>query len=168
MQTKICSKCKKEKPITEFGHHSQTKSGISSHCLQCKRDASARNRKTPAGIYNSIKGRQTWLHLHHDSRAKPFLITKEEFIDWYVNEPKICAYCYLPEEHLTLLAKKYGSRWKRLTVDCKDNDLGYVDGNLVLACDKCNITKNNMLTYEEMVFVGKNFIKPKWVSLLEK
>jgi len=89
-------------------------------------------------------------------------ITREEFIEWYENEPKICVYCGLTEKE----AKKYitfcSGRFGRLTIDCKDNDLGYIAGNLVLACYKCNITKNDMLTYEEMLYVGKNFIKPKW------
>ena len=80
----------------------------------------------------------------------------------------MCAYCGVPEELLETFLSQYTSRYARFTIDCVIPELGYSKGNLALACDKCNITKNNMLTYEEMLFVGKNFINPKWGSLLEK
>ena len=107
------------------------------------------------------------MNRHEDSRSKPFELGKDEFIQWYTKQERACHYCDLPEKYLELIANKYGSRWKRLTIDCKNNDLGYRLDNIVLACDKCNITKNNMLTYEEMLYVGQNFIKPKWKALKE-
>ena len=33
-------------------------------------------------------------------------------------------------------------------------------------CPKCNLVKQNILTYEEMLYVGQNFIKSKWLELL--
>ena len=56
----------------------------------------------------------------------------------------------------------------RLTVDCKDNDVGYALDNIVLACANCNRMKNNMLTFEEMMYVGQNFVKPKWQAIVSE
>lgn len=164
---KTCTKCGEPKTLSEFGKHSLSKNGINPWCKECVNASSRKWSKTPSGIYSNIKGRQLYLNRHEDSRSKPFDLGKDEFLEWYVKQDKVCSYCGLPEEHLELIANKYGSRWKRLTIDCKDNDVGYVTGNLVLACDKCNITKNNMLTYDEMMYVGQNFIKPKWQVLVQ-
>ena len=41
------------------------------------------------------------------------------------------------------------------TRDRKDSSLGYdVPGNVVLSCRDCNLIKNNILTYEEMLIIG--------------
>lgn len=166
-KVKTCTKCGESKPLLAFSRHRLTKDGYAYQCKECNEKRAKKWRKTPSGVYNTIKGRQEYLNRHNDSRSKPFSITKEDFIKWYVAEPKTCRYCEIPENLLHLVAEKYGSRWKRLTIDCKDNELGYVKENLVLSCDKCNITKNNMLTYEEMLYIGQNFIKPKWKALIQ-
>lgn len=36
METKICSKCKKEKPISEFGKNKAKKDGLQTECKECK------------------------------------------------------------------------------------------------------------------------------------
>lgn len=36
METKICSKCKKEKPISEFGKNKAKKDGLQAECKECK------------------------------------------------------------------------------------------------------------------------------------
>lgn len=56
----------------------------------------------------------------------------------------------------------------RLTVDCKDNNAGYFLDNIVLSCANCNRIKGNTLTFEEMMYVGQNFVKPKWQAISEK
>ena len=162
MQTKICSKCKQEKPVSEFGHHSQAKSGIASQCLQCKREQSAAFRKTPEGIYLQIKGRTTFYKKNYNIRYKPITITKDEFVEWYNSQIKVCVYCDLPENQIKKIHGGHLDRVFRLTVDCVDNILGYAKGNLVLACNRCNLIKSNVFTFEEMKEIGKKYLKPKW------
>lgn len=36
METKICSKCKKEKPVSEFGKNKAKKDGLQAECKECK------------------------------------------------------------------------------------------------------------------------------------
>ena len=62
----------------------------------------------------------------------------------------------------------YGVTAIRLTVDCKENGAGYFLGNIVLSCANCNRMKNNMLTFEEMMYVGQNFVKPKWQAIVSE
>lgn len=48
-----------------------------------------------------------------------------------------------------------------LSIDRKYNELGYTIDNLCLACNRCNTVKGNTFTYDEMVEIGHNYIKPK-------
>ena len=167
MTTKYCSKCKQDKPLYEFGTASGTKKdGYNSWCKQCVRDAAKRHRHTPSGIFSTIKQRQTYLAKRKDSRTKPFNISREWFVAWYKNQPLVCGYCGIPQEKWYLMAERYNSNWFRLTIDCMDNDAGYIEGNLVLSCAKCNLIKQNILTHDDMVYIGQNFVKPKWESLI--
>jgi len=45
METKRCTKCGEEKPITEFGRRKQSKDGYQSHCKQCRAEAQREWRK---------------------------------------------------------------------------------------------------------------------------
>ena len=92
-----------------------------------------------------------------------FLCTKEEFLKWYTRTLKVCEYCGIPEEILERITdekKAFGKRW--LTIDRKDNAVGYVPENMCLACMRCNYVKSSVLTYNEMKEIGEMYIKPKW------
>ena len=158
METKLCTKCKKVKPVSEFPVYNGK---INSHCFQCKRDYNAKYRKTPAGIYQNIKsGSKFYGHICS--------ITQDEFIDWYEAQEKKCSYCDLPENLLEPFLSQYTSRFMRFTVDCIVPSLGYAVGNITIACDKCNSTKNNLFTFEEMREIAQKYIKPKWMKLVEQ
>lgn len=45
-----------------------------------------------------------------------------------------------------------------------NNELGYVEDNLVLACDTCNFTKSSVFNYEEFREIAQKYLKPKWVE----
>lgn len=161
-KTKACTKCGETKPLSDFSKHRLSKDGHAYQCKACNAKRSKIWRKTPVGIYTLIKGREGFY------KQKPFNLIKEEFVEWYNSQLKQCVYCDIPEEYLYLLQEHYGDITDRLTIDCKDNKTGYQLDNLVLSCNKCNITKNNVLTFDEMMYVGQNFIKPKWQAFLEE
>lgn len=166
MQTKYCKKCNKVLPIERFSKDKKIKDGHAFYCKECANEYARQYRQTPSGIYQLLKGRQEYLHKRNDSRSKPFNLTRQEFIDWYNSQELKCGYCDIPEEKWYLMANKYGSNWFRLTVDCMDNDIGYNINNLILACAKCNLIKQNILSHDEMRYIGQNFVKPKWQRLL--
>ena len=167
--SKICTKCGLEKSFSEFSQNTPTKKdGYNSWCKQCCYESSRNWVLTPRGIYSQLKARQTYYKKRWPTRHKPVKISCESFVYWYEDEPKNCIYCDINENDLNLVVDYLSGHALRLAIDCKDNDLGYIEGNLALACDRCNQTKNNLLTYEEMLYVGKNFIKPKWMKIKEK
>ena len=93
--------------------------------------------------------------------------TKEEFIEWYNNEPKKCAYCDVPQELIHDLTDAWNNRMARLQVDRINANLGYQKGNIVLACPRCNMTKSNYFTFDEMREIAQKYIKPKWQRMAE-
>ena len=161
---KTCSKCGVEKPVTEFGDASPTSDGYNSWCKQCVRDSSKRYRETPKGLYSALKGRVKWTKKNETRFYKPLLMERDEFIGWYINEPKICCYCDLPEEHLWAMQEDFDRRVLRLEFECKDNDRGYSLDNIALACHRCNFIKNNILTYDEMREFAQKYLKSRWLE----
>lgn len=170
MITKICTKCKTEKPISEFGKHRHSKDGFAYRCKECARKNSKRWSKTPQGIFKTIKQRVLWHESHSTRRGTPkiFSILKEDFINWYNSEPKTCAYCSIPEEFLSDWDDSHNNKAHRLTVDCIDNQLGYARGNLVLACLRCNGIKSDIFDHETMREIGQKYIRPIWEKEVTK
>jgi len=150
MKTKQCSKCKQVKPASGFGKNKKHSTGYNSWCKQCVRESSKRYAQTPRGIYAGLKSRMNFYH------TKPVIISKEEFITWYNETPNICAYCDIPENLLEKLIDTHNNARTRLTIDCKDNDAGYIKGNIVFACNRCNNTKNNFFDYETLEKLHRN------------
>ena len=159
---KQCTKCGQTKSLTEFGKHSITKDGLNHWCKECNRKRGKEYGDSPAGIYSRIKGRSNYYN------RKPFTFSREYFVEWYKSQPRVCAYCDIPEEYVTLLEYSYGTKTDKLTVDCKDNYLGYVEGNLTLACMKCNSVKNDVFSFEDMHDIAQKYIKPQWLALVNK
>jgi hypothetical protein len=57
METKICGKCKREKPLSEFYPHKRD--GHQSHCKECKREeGKIYNRQPKRRIYNAKYAQQ--------------------------------------------------------------------------------------------------------------
>jgi len=164
-EKKYCNRCDRTLPIENFSKDKKSKDGHSFYCKDCMSEYGKKYRNTPAGIYSNTKGKQKWCKENGDSRAKPFNISKEDFVKWHNSQPKFCVYCDIPEDKIPLFSEVYGGRDGRLSIDCKDNSLGYVKGNLVLACDTCNFLKSNVFSFEEMRELAQLFIKPKWQAL---
>jgi len=148
-----------------FCKNKSNKDGLSFYCRDCRSEYGKqyrnRNKKNPEIIYKTLK----WNAEYHN---KSFNLDLDEFCEWYGIQDKNCGYCGIPEDKIPLFAEVYGGRDGRLSVDCKDNFVGYRIDNIVLACDKCNSVKNNVLSYEQMCFIGENFIKPLWLELIPK
>ena len=88
----------------------------------------------------------------------------EEFIEWYNKQEKKCVYCGITEQELLTLKDDkmlLNRKYKSLTIDRKDNQKGYKLDNIVLACMRCNSTKSDFFTFEEMKEIGEKYIKPK-------
>jgi hypothetical protein len=127
--------------------------------FQKQREKISKYSKTPKGIYKVLLGRT--LKKKYNS-----IIDKEEFIKWYKGEVKKCSYCDIPEEKLYLIKEKKGKL--RFSIDRKDNNKGYIRGNICLACFTCNRTKGETFSPDVMKRLAIKFIKPIWKTQIQK
>ena len=170
MNTKKCTKCGRSLPLTEFGKHKLGINGLNYWCKKCQRENTKHWENTPRGIYAVIKRRLVYQRKHPKRRGKPkpLTISKEDFIEWYNKEIKICAYCSIPEEKLLAWNDSHNNKVQRLTIDCIDNNIGYTKDNLVLACLRCNGIKSDIFSHETMREIGQKYIRPIWEKEVTK
>ena len=180
----LCNKCKKYKTKDNFFKNGRkfknprnNRDGLATICKECIYKASNKNReknrekyneysrnwslknkekrsnirkkycKSPKGIYNTLKKRSN------------LIISQKDFLEWYNKQKKICYYCGIDEK----IAKKSSHPLNvRLNIDRKDNERGYEIDNICLSCGWCNRIKTNLLTEDEMKYIGKKFIYKKY------
>ncbi len=186
---RTCTKCLKEKENTEFYKTSRVyknprknTDGIATVCRECCYSASVKNRKNNKEKYakynrewtakNSVRRKQIRQKYSASPRGvyrglikrgvKNVIISRDEFVLWYKAQEKICVYCGVPEEKVSLMND--GKHGKRLTIDRMNGDFFYEINNIVLACGLCNTFKSNIFTFEEMKEIGK-IIKTKWKNI---
>lgn len=158
---KHCPRCDTTKTLEDFGKSKQNKDGKNGWCLQCCREVAKAYRATTAGIYQNIKGRSNFY-------GRRFNMSKDGFVAWYDAEPKVCAYCDVPEWSLPLLGDSNNQRRVKLNIDRVVNEVGYQVDNLVLCCTRCNYIKSDFFTFDEMREIGQTYVKPRWAPILEK
>jgi 5-methylcytosine-specific restriction endonuclease McrA len=119
------------------------------------RDAVADRRRTnPKSLYSIIRRNAR-------NRSIDFPLLLEDFVSWFLESKKVCRYCGIPVERLRVVDKSKKMA-KRLSIDRIDNNRGYEIDNIALACMLCNFIKSNIFTGDEMMEIGKKYIRPKW------
>jgi len=98
---------------------------------------------TPKGKYSRLK-RQA------KKRGIPFDLDKEEFLTWFAQQDFRCIYCGIKVARGNTRKPK----WTLLTIDRKDNKIGYNISNIVIACRRCNAFKGYDISYSTMSKVG--------------
>ena len=167
-ETKYCKHCDMARPINQFHKDNSSKDGYAFYCKACMAEYGKAYRSTPAGVFSRIKSRTNYYKRNGSRFCKPLNVTRGEFISWYNDEPKVCAYCDIPEEKLYLLQEDFDRRVTRLEIDCMNNEVGYTLNNMALACHLCNFIKINILTFDEMREFSQKHIKPKWEAKLNE
>lgn len=155
-----CTRCNEVKPFSEFGKHKNCKDGLNPECKECNKARTRAYGKTPSGVYTRLKSRATFFS------NRTITISRADFIEWYNSQDRVCVYCDINEGELEKLSDPVNLTTPLLTIDCKDNEKKYAKGNLALACRRCNFVKTDIFTYDEMRYIGQNFIKPKWEEQL--
>lgn len=117
------------------------------HCVEegCRFNGRGVVAKPPKPTYKPSKNHVDKNYARHNSarqRAKrkglPFDMTIE-FVKHTIESP--CVYCLKPGPS---------------ELDRKDNLQGYTQKNVAPACRRCNTIKNNVATYEEMMFIAEH------------
>jgi hypothetical protein len=105
---------------------------------------------------------------HKKRGEKPFDLDKEDFINWYQNQEKVCFYCRcnVAETKRILRFLKVRRRYNRLEVDRMNNDLGYSLNNIVLACAICNFHKSGFFSSRVFLRISKRFLRPKFRRII--
>lgn len=93
-----------------------------------------------------------------EARKLEVSLTYEEFRRLKIGN---CHYCEMPYERLALYYDKLGLKTPYMTIDRKDNDLGYHAANCVSACFNCNRIKGCFFSSAEMKRIADQFIRPK-------
>lgn len=129
---------------------SHLRNGNTTICLKCHQ-AKPHNRLR---IYEGLFNRTRYCALKgNNSRKKyhAFSLTFDEFLS--LIETGKCHYCWTPLEWIRFgTGRQCPSGRPGMTshqMDRKDNNLGYVPGNVVACCWRCNRAKLNIFTYED-------------------
>lgn len=166
--SKICSRCKILKENTEFSKGQGTQD-LQNYCKLCSKkynqsdkmkdymkkyrnsDIGLKNRKNPKTIYYCL-----FYNAKRDKRVIEFTI--KEFISWYNKQDKTCIYCHKTEREAI---KDKSGKYCRLSIDRKDNKIGYTLNNIGLCCMSCNLRKSDDLSFEQMIKVAQFINKLK-------
>lgn len=163
MTTRVCNRCKVEKPATPevFIRDRSRPLGLAYECRPChserkkgrdrrkdrwsnmtdeqRKKASARNLK----YGRTVKGRACFLRARY-SQIDSCNLTTEEVVD-IIKQP--CSYC--------------GTVIENRGLDRIDNNKGHDKGNVVAACRDCNVMRADNFTHEEMFVIGEAVKKVK-------
>lgn len=159
MRPKECLQCKKEFMVPSPPFLYNKRKYCSNECrgIHQRRDPKIKRiQKGPSNIHC----RYTNIKMRADKHGLG-LLSKEQFIEWFNSQPKICFYCDIPSEAWETLYYGYHNKFS-MSIDRKSPSLGYVPINMVMACGKCNAVKTDVLTSEEMMEIGQKYLKPKW------
>lgn len=85
--------------------------------------------------------------LKHRCKGKVEVMPREVFLAWFKSQKLECTYCGI---QLTKMSQ----------IDRMNPKLGYIEGNITLACLRCNMIKNNFFTPEQMKEIAEKYIKP--------
>ena len=159
-----CTKCKIEKPFTEFAIDKSKKSGLASNCKKC------RNFLYSETVYKYKNSEHGLLQLKIAEIFSPSSIkkrgltpscTKDEikksFYEYVEKHGRNCFYCkepwtymgnrYIPGNGLNNKSDKGKSRkdkLKNLSFDRLDSSKTYSVDNIIFCCTECNLSKKDI------------------------
>lgn len=166
-----CGRCKTEQPTNNFSKSPNRRGNRKFHayCKPCSkvmfRDWAARNPEKIRARRGRAKARDAinpaprkWGVLARRAADHGLaFMGRSEFVRWWALQLKSCVYCGLGNDASKAMFKK------GLGVDRMDNSMGYVTGNIALACHRCNMVKSSHLSFEQMMTVAAMFFRPKVV-----
>ena len=144
-QTKICTSCKKHKPIACFGQHKITNDGLSYVCNECRSIESAEYRRLnpeKVKVRNATNRKKYNRDQTGDILKHRYGITIEDYDGMYIEQGGRCAICGNHQSKMN----------RRLSVDhC--HETGKVRG---LLCINCNAGLGN---YRDNLALLENAVK---------
>lgn len=171
VNTKLCVNCGTEKPLDQFGKLKSRPDGLSFYCRNCnviKSQQYYRNHKEERAEYGRIYNEKDGIKLFSKyrvvkgrarARGIDFPLSREDFIEWFRTQSPYCHYCNQPVEERLGRDRGHNDR----TIDRKDTSIGYVLGNMVFACRRCNTIKGYWFSEKEMLEIADKYLKGKMI-----
>ena len=127
-------------------------------CMHCRDKNRARSKVIKKKYYGDpVKRRFMSIKSRSKQYGLEFDLSKSSFTEWYNLQKKQCHYCGVSAEEL----KKTGRKKNMLTIDRKNNAIGYRLDNICLACFRCNNMKSNFFTEAEWGEICEKYVKPR-------
>lgn len=157
---KKCSKCGQDKDLTKFGKWKFGKDGLRPTCRACKTEQDKHykdyNREYSKRYYTyTARGRYFRLKNSAKKHGNSVNMTATEFVSWWNSQSKTCYYC---GQGLTIGAG-IKHRPSALTIDRRDNTMGYTLENIAFACRRCNLIKGDWLTEKQMLEIATKYFR---------
>lgn len=174
VKTKICCRCKKVRPLSQFIKRKDTRDGLTYYCKICHQKVNfiyinrVRQKDWPGYLKKVREYRRTYGGFYGSLKYRKYKLSfsREEFVKWNQGQERKCFYCDIPEEIMlkddNFSLMKGQLKMYRLTIDRKNNNGQYSLDNIVLACNVCNSTKGSFFEYKEFKKMAMEYIKPKW------
>ncbi len=152
---RICSRCKKSKPVTDFSKDRTKSDGLRYECQECSRESCRDYYQR-----NSVKEKARsvrWRDSHHEQmlvnachlrarkRSLPCTITVEDI--------HVSSSCPICGRDLIRTSGRVSDMSP--TVDMYDPALGYIPGNIWVICHGCNRRKSDMSGNDLLTFALK-------------
>lgn len=117
--------------------------------------------------YKNSPYRAKWNQMLARSRrcGWEFVMTREEFKDWFLTTPDKCFYCDLTDLSLDMKLPA-GIHPYFFTIDRKVPILHYTLPNMVKSCWRCNNLKRDFFTVDEWREIAQKYVKPKWMAAM--
>lgn len=140
--SKVCSKCKEEKPASDFSPRSDRPIGLYSCCKRCKAASRSkryheRKREDPVAAW--VRGAANNAKDRARRTGTPYELSKKEVRKALDHCRRKCAYCGKALDFQCSL----DNRWDAPSLDKVVPRLGYVPSNIVVCCYRCNAVKND-------------------------
>lgn len=150
---KECSQCLRTLSLDRFSRSLHLRTKLRSYCKDCSKKYRG----------NPTHQTRSWWRVKRENRLRfGKEITKEEFEHWYADQVLRCFYCGITQEEIKndpLRKGHYhqgkGMQIDRLTIDRKDNNLGYIPENMVFCCFLCNRMKGDIFSDKEATILGE-------------
>ena len=147
-----CYVCKIIKDLGYFYNDKYQHLGHQYICKKCHNEKSKTINKRLIrieGSYIFYRSRYRHLQMNAKKRGIDFQWSYLDYKNLYITSNKRCYYCNTDVHSFPKI------HTNSLTIDRKDNTVGYVKGNCVVACFRCNTMKSHKIPSEEMLKLGK-------------